>query len=132
MKVKEQSNAFDGNYHGILDHTGAVKVAGYDKTATIKYINIAEDGNYIDVLVKGTKVYRCDIHKDLLKEMCFCEIGDTAFIKTKSKSKFWLVGYRKAKSKFIEENIEFTGDMNLLDYFRQQKKLSDDYSRLGD
>ena len=39
-KVKEAlDNAFKDNYYGLLDHDGCIKVAGYDTSATIKYIN---------------------------------------------------------------------------------------------
>ena len=130
-RVKEFGNAFKGNYHGILDHNGCIKVAGYDTSATIKYINII-DSQINDVLVKGTKKnYICKIHKDLKSDMVFCDIGDTGFIKF-LKGTAWLVGFRKSKENFIKDNIDeeivIEGDETLLHYFQEQKELSDVYN----
>lgn len=125
-KIKQYDNAFKGNYYGILDHNGVVKVAGYDTSATIKYINII-DGKFHDVLVKGTKKnYVCKIHKDLIDDMIYCQIGDTGFIKFKNNTA-WIVGFRKQKSRWIEDNIVVEGDYNLLQYFQEQGRLSDIY-----
>ena len=129
-KCKEYDSAFADNYFGVLDHNGCIKVAGYDTTATIKYINII-DGKFHDVLVKGKKKnYVCQIHKHLYSSMIYCDIGDTGFIKFRNGTA-WLVGFRKSKKHFIDENIDeeivLNGDEDLLYYFHQQKQISDVY-----
>lgn len=130
-KVKELDNAFKNNYHGILSHDGELKVAGYTTSATIKYINRNKNGDAVNVLIKGTdKNYIAEIHKDLKSDMVFCDIGDTGFIKFR-KGTAWLVGFRKSKKHFIDENIDeeivLNGDEDLLYYFQQQKQISDVY-----
>lgn len=108
-RVKETGNAFnpdDGanstfkdNDFGIPDHNGAIKVAKYDTSATIKFINKSKDGKYIDVLVKGGKKnYPCKIHKDLLSEMLYCKEGDVGFVNFRGDGA-WLVGFRKSKGR---------------------------------
>ena len=130
-KVKELDNAFKSNYHGILSHDGELKVAGYNTSATIKYINRNKNGDVVNVLIKGTdKNYIAEIHKDLKSNMMFCDIGDTGFIKFR-RNVAWLVGFRKSKEHFIRDNIDeeivIEGDADLLDYFQQQSKLSNVY-----
>ena len=130
--MKELHNNFKENYCGVLDHQGCIKVAGYDVPATIKYINII-DGECHDVLVKNSKKsYVAKIHKDLLENMIFCEIGDTAFIKFKQ-GKAWITGFRKAKDKWIKNNVDeeivIEGDYTLLQYFQEQQRLSDFYDK---
>ena len=125
-KIKQYDSAFKGNYHGIVDHNGCIKVAGYDTSATIKYINII-GGKFHDVLVKGTKKnYVCKIHKHLYSSMIYCDIGDTGFIKFHN-GKAYLTGFRKSKSKWIEDEIVIEGDADLLAYFQEQGRLSDVY-----
>lgn len=129
-RVKEL--LLDENYHGILNHDGSIRVAKHDAIMKIIHINIL-DGKYNDVLCyKGKKSYVCKIHKDLLKDMDYIETGDTGFVKFR-KSQGWLVGFRKSKKHFVDNNIVVEGDLDLLEYFQQQKKLSDVYdSRIGD
>lgn len=123
-KVKELDNAFKSNYHGIVDHDGCIKVAKYDTLATIKYINIL-DGKIHDVLVKGKKNYTCKIHKDLQDVIMFLQIGDNGFVKFR-KGEAWLVGFKKSE-KNSNSNLIGEGDLNLLEYFQEQKRLSDVY-----
>ena len=127
-KVKNYSNAFKDNYHGILSHDGSIKVAGYDVTSTIKHLNFDKNtGRIVDVLVKNkTKSYVAKVHKELLTYMIYCNVEDTGFIKFR-KGKAWLTGFRKSKKRFIDDNIVIEGDETLLHYFQEQKRLSDVY-----
>lgn len=126
-RIKEHDNAFKNNYHGILDHNGCIKVAGYDVTGKIKYIRY-DKSKVQDVLVKtNIKSYVAKIHKELLADMIYADVGDTAFIKFK-KGKAHLTGFRKSKKRFVDENIVIEGDETLLHYFQEQKKLSDVYN----
>ena len=125
-KIKEHDNAFKNNYHGILDHNGCIKVAGYDATGKIKYIRYDND-KIQDVLVKsGIKSYVAKIHKELLADMIYADVGDTAFVKFR-KGKAYLTGFRKSKKHFVDNNIVIEGDETLLHYFQEQKRLSDVY-----
>ena len=115
-RVKETGNAFKGNYHGILDHSGKILVAKYDVEQQVTGIVKG------DVFVRGVgKKYQCQIHKNLQDSICFLDVGDTAFIKFK-KGVAWLVGFQKKPA--VDENIVIDGDYTLLQYFQEQKKLS--------
>ena len=95
-------SAFTENYHGVLTHDGAVKVAKTHITA--KILNISKR----TVQVKGNKgSYHCEIHKDLYPFMKFIDVGDTAFVKWKQ-GKSWFVGFQKQTADITEPVI--TGD----------------------
>ena len=98
-KVKTQDAVFQQeNYFGVLDHTGALKVAKTEIKATILHINKDKNGRVINVLVQGRKrSYVCDIHKNIRKDMIFVEEGDCAFIKWKM-GKAYFVGFQKKKA----------------------------------
>lgn len=115
-KIKNYDNAFKGNYHGILDHSGKILVAKYDVEQQVTGIVKG------DVFVRGVgKKYQCQVHKNLKDQIEFLETGDTAFIKFK-KGVAWLVGFQKQPK--VDENIVIDGDYTLLQYFQEQKKLS--------
>lgn len=117
-RVKELDNAFTSNYHGILDHKGCIKVAGYDAEQTVT--KILKD----KIEVKGIgKKYQTEIHKNLKDSICFLEIGDTAFVKFR-KGTAYLVGFQKKQ--VVDEDIVIEGDSTLLEYFQEQKRLSMD------
>lgn len=115
-RIKEQSNAFKGNYHGILDHTGRIQVAKADVEQTVTTITNGE------IYVRGVgKKYQVTPHKDLQNQIEFLETGDIAFVKFQ-RGKAYLVGFQKTVK--MDENIVLEGDATLLDYFQQQKKIS--------
>lgn len=98
-KVKETSNAFKGNYFGVLDHNGCLKVAKTEIRQTILHIGKTT------VLVMGRKrSYHAEIHKDLYSFMEFVEPGDCAYIKFR-RGKAWFVGFQKKKA-FESEKIQ--------------------------
>lgn len=114
MKVKEEMlPAFqEGNHFGVLDHTGAIKVAKTEIRQTILHINKDKNGKIIDVLVKGKKgSYPAKIHKNIRNMMLFVDVGDCAYIKWKN-GNAWFVGFQKKKaytneklqSQYIDEN----------------------------
>lgn len=114
-RTKELDNAFKGNYHGILDHNGCIKVAGYDAEQTVMKILKNE------IIVRGIgKKYICQIHKDLKDQIEFLDVGDTAFIKFR-KGTAWMVGFQKTPKP--NEEIVIEGDATLLEYFQEQEKL---------
>ena len=102
-RVKELDNIFKENYHGVLTHDGAIKVAKTNITAKILYIG--DD----TVLVKGNKPnsYHCEIHKDLYSLLDYCDVGDTAFVKFKWGTP-WIVGFMKKNADKTE--LKPTGD----------------------
>ena len=114
-KMKQLDNQFKNNYHGVLDHTGTIKVAGYDVEQTV--IKILKN----EIVVRGVgKKYLCQIHKDLKDQIEFLSVGDTAFVKFR-KGTAYIVGFQKTPKPDTEIVIE--GDATLLEYFQQQKKL---------
>lgn len=98
-KVKERLQTFqEGNHFGVLDHTGAIKVAKTEIRATILHINKDKNGKILDILVKGNKgSYVAQIHKNIRSMLLFVEKGDCAFIKWKM-GKAWFVGFQKKKA----------------------------------
>lgn len=114
-KVKELDNQFKDNYHGVLDHNGTIKVAGYDVEQTV--IKILKN----EIVVRGVgKKYICQIHKNLKDTICFMDAGDIAFVKFR-KGVAWIVGFQKTPKP--NEEIVIEGDVTLLEYFQEQKKL---------
>ena len=105
-RVKEQLPSFqDGNHFGVLDHTGAIKVAKTEIKQTILHINKDKNGGVIDVLVKGRKgSYPAKIHKGIRNMMLFVDVGDCAFIKWKN-GNAWFVGFQKKKA-YNNEKIQ--------------------------
>ena len=96
-------NFFVENYSGILTHEGTIKVAKTEITARILHISDKT------VLVRGTKPhgYHAEIHRDMYPLMRYVETGDTAFIKWKSGTP-WFVGFKKNKNsnRNVIENLD--------------------------
>ena len=117
--MKEQTNAFKGNFHGILDHEGNIKVAGYDAENTVKSIEY-DTGKITGVYCKGVgKKYFAKIHKNLLPNICYLEVEDTVFVKFR-KGEAWITGFHK--NHHADPEIVIEGDATLLDYFQEQEK----------
>jgi hypothetical protein len=122
-RVKEQLPAFqNGNHFGVLDHTGAIKVAKTEIKQTILHINKDKNGKIIDVLVKGNKgSYPAKIHQGIRNMMLFVDVGDCAFIKWKT-GQAWFVGFQKKKAykqeKIQDKYILENGDMDWDAFFR--------------
>ena len=83
-------NQFEDNYHGILTHSGEIKVAKFDVKQEILHID--DNGT---VLVRGRgKAYIALIHVKLLPLIRYAERGDIGFIKFRRGESF-IVGFRK-------------------------------------
>ena len=83
-------NQFEDNYHGILTHSGEIKVAKFDVKQEILHID--DNGT---VLVRGRgKAYITLIHVKLLPLIRYAERGDIGFIKFRRGEAF-IVGFRK-------------------------------------
>ena len=111
-RVKETSDAFKYNFHGVIDHNGSVKVAQTSIRAEILHIHKNKNNETINVLVKGRKKsYVCQIHKNLKKDMIFVEKGDCAWIKWRNGTA-WIVGFQKQKAYKQEIDISNTENLN--------------------
>ena len=112
-KVKERFQ--EGNYFGILDNKGNLKVAKTPIRATIIHINQAKNKDFISVLVRGKKgSYTAKIHKSLKRDMIFVEEGDCAWIKWKN-GKAWMVGFQKRKAYHNEIALESEDGQSFLE-----------------
>lgn len=86
-------NQFEDNYHGILTHSGEIKIAKCD--IEMKIIHVDKNGN---VLVSDEeKTYSPKIHMKLLPLMDYVTVGDIGFIKFKGDDAY-IVGFRKGGS----------------------------------
>ena len=122
MKVKESesySNAFESNYHGLLDHDGWIKVA----KANVKGEILFFDETHVRVKSKTGKYgYNCNIHKDIRELLYLLDIRDEALIKWKSGEPYF-VGFRKRNHDKITQNktadFHVSENTNWLDFFRR-------------
>ena len=71
------ANQFENNYHGILTHSGEIKVAKEDIKQVILYVD--DDG--IVLVDGGKKAYQTIIHDKLLSLIQYATEGDTGLIK---------------------------------------------------
>lgn len=96
--MKTSINQFEDNYHGILTHSGEIKVAKGDVEQ--KILHIDDNGT---VLVRGRKnAYPTLIHAKLLPLIQYAAKGDIAFIKFRRGEAF-IVGFRKNRR--IDSNV---------------------------
>ena len=84
------ANQFEDNFHGILTHSGEVKIAKGDVEQEILYID--DDG--IVLVDGGKKAYQTLIHSKLLPLIQYATAGDTGFIKF-IRGEAYIVGFRK-------------------------------------
>ena len=90
--MPKQNNQFKNNYHGILTHSGEIKVAKGDVEQEILHID--DNGT---VLVMGREEsYSPSIHVKLLPLIHYATKGDIGFIKFRRGEAF-IVGFRKNK-----------------------------------
>ena len=85
-------NQFEDNFHGILTHSGEIKIAKGDVEHEILYID--DDG--IILVDGGKKAYQTLIHSKLLSLIEYATEGDTALVKF-IRGKAFIVGFRKNK-----------------------------------
>ncbi|MBO6122598.1 MAG: hypothetical protein J6P09_02010 [Methanobrevibacter sp.] len=86
-------NQFEDNYHGILTHSGEVKIAKGDMEQEIIYID--DDG--IVLVDGGKKAYQTLIHSKLLSLIQYAAAGDIGFVKF-IRGEAYIVGFRKNRS----------------------------------
>ena len=86
------ANQFEDNFHGILTHSGEVKIAKGDVEQEIIYID--DDG--IVLVDGGKKAYQTLIHSKLLPLIQYATAGDTGFIKF-IRGEAYIVGFKKQK-----------------------------------
>ena len=84
------ANQFEDNFHGILTHSGEVKIAKGDVEQEILYLD--DDG--IVLVDGGKKAYQTLIHSKLLPLIQYATAGDTGFIKF-IRGEAYIVGFRK-------------------------------------
>lgn len=94
---------FKENFHGILTHDGWVKVAKFNISATV--INIID--RQIHVKTNQRKYLRCQVHKNLVKDIKYIDVGDEVGIKW-NMDKAYVVAFRKAEHDTFKGNS--TGD----------------------
>ena len=102
--MNQNKGFFEENYNGILNHNGWTQVAKFNITATVKNIQNQQ------ILVKGKSgkgSYICNLHKNLLKDIDYIDVGDTVGIKWNMGNPY-IVGYRKANFEML--NPQPTGD----------------------
>lgn len=87
------ANQFEDNFHGILTHSGEVKIAKGDVEQEILYLD--DDG--IVLVDGGKKAYQTLIHSKLLPLIQYATAGDTGFIKF-IRGEAYIVGFRKNRS----------------------------------
>ena len=87
------ANQFEDNFHGILTHSGEVKIAKGDVEQEILYLD--DDG--IVLVDGGEKAYQTLIHSKLLPLIQYATAGDTGFIKF-IRGEAYIVGFRKNRS----------------------------------
>lgn len=87
------SNQFEDNFHGILTHSGEVKIAKGDMEQEILYID--DDG--IVLVDGGKKAYQTLIHSKLLPLIQYAAKGDIGLIKF-IRGEAYIVGFRKNRS----------------------------------
>lgn len=85
-------NQFEDNFHGILTHSGEVKIAKGDMEQEILYID--DDG--IVLMDGGKHAYQAAIHAKLLSLIQYATEEDIGFIKFIRGEPF-IVGFRKNK-----------------------------------
>lgn len=85
-------NQFEDNFHGILTHSGEIKIAKGDVEQEILYID--DDG--IILVDGGKKAYQTLIHSKLLSLIQYAKEGDTALVKF-IRGEAFIVGFRKNK-----------------------------------
>jgi len=85
-------NQFEDNFHGILTHSGEIKIAKGDVEHEILYID--DDG--IILVDGGKKAYQTLIHSKLLSLIEYATEGDNALVKF-IRGKAFIVGFRKNK-----------------------------------
>jgi len=85
-------NQFEDNFHGILTHSGEIKIAKGDVEHEILYID--DDG--IILVDGGKKAYQTLIHSKLLSLIEYATEGDIALVKF-IRGKAFIVGFRKNK-----------------------------------
>ena len=83
-------NQFEDNFHGILTHSGEIKIAKGDVEQEILYID--DDG--IVLMDGGKKAYQTLIHSKLLPLIHYASMGDIGLIKF-IRGEAYLVGFRK-------------------------------------
>ena len=88
-----EHNQFEDNYHGILTHSGEIKVAKGDVEQEILYID--DDG--IVLVDGGKKGYQTLIHTKLLALIQYAKAGDIGFIKF-IRGEAFIVGFRKRRN----------------------------------
>lgn len=88
------ANQFEDNFHGILTHSGEVKIAKGDVEQEILYID--DDG--IVLVDGGKKAYQTLIHSKLLPLIQYATAGDTGFIKF-IRGEAYIVGFRKKQKR---------------------------------
>ena len=86
------ANQFENNYHGILTHSGEIKVAKEDIKQVILYVD--DDG--IVLVDGGKKAYQTIIHDKLLSLIQYATEGDIGLIKF-IRGEAFIVGFRKHK-----------------------------------
>ena len=86
-------NQFEDNYHGILTHSGEIKVAKGDVEQEILYID--DDG--IVLVDGGKKAYQTIIHTNLLSLIQYATEVDVGLIKF-IRGEAFIVGFRKNRS----------------------------------
>ncbi|MBR0370625.1 MAG: hypothetical protein IJH63_07910 [Methanobrevibacter sp.] len=87
------ANQFENNYHGILTHSGEIKVAKEDIKQVILYVD--DDG--IVLVDGGKKAYQTIIHDKLLSLIQYATEGDIGLIKF-IRGEAYIVGFRKNRS----------------------------------
>ena len=115
-----QSAVFKENFHGVLCHDGWIKVAKFNVQATI--LNI--QGKKIQAKTKKNKSIICDIHKNLIKDIRYMDIGDSVGIKWNC-GRPYVVGYRKSTAE--DTDAAHTGDapvsenMDWIEFFNKME-----------
>lgn len=122
--MSQSSATFNENYHGVLCHDGWIKVAKFKVASEI--LNIT--GKRIQVKTNGNRSIICNVHKNLLKDIRYMDVGDTVGIKWNC-GRPYIVAYRKASAQESSENN--TGDgpvsenMDWMTFFRKMDMESD-------
>jgi len=88
------ANQFENNYHGILTHSGEIKVAKEDIKQVILYVD--DDG--IVLVDGGKKAYQTIIHDKLLSLIQYATEGDIGLIKF-IRGEAYIVGFQKNRRK---------------------------------
>lgn len=85
-------NIFKENYHGILTHDGWVKVAKFNIIS--KILNIQNQLITVTSNKDGNS-YHCHLHKNLVKDLKFMEVGDEVGVRWNC-GRPYIVAFRKA------------------------------------